>query len=37
MSGFPPKPGTVAYRVLAHLEAILPRRPRATAGMIAGA
>lgn len=36
MSGFPPKPGTVAYRVLAHLETQLPRRPRATAGMIAG-
>lgn len=36
MSGFPPKPGTVAYRVLAHLETLLPRRPRATAGMIAG-
>lgn len=36
MNTFPPKPGTVAYRVLAHLEAILPRRPRATVGMIAG-
>lgn len=36
MSGFPPKPGTAAYRVLAHLETILPRRPRATAGMVAG-
>lgn len=36
MSEFPPKPGTAAYRVLAHLETILPRRPRATAGMIAG-
>lgn len=36
MNKFPPKPGTVAYRVLAHLEAILPRRPRATAGMIVG-
>lgn len=36
MSTFPPKPGTVAYRVLAHLETILPKRPRATAGMIAG-
>lgn len=36
MSGFPPKPGTAAYRVLAHLETILPRRPRATASMIAG-
>lgn len=36
MSGFPPKPGTAVYRVLAHLETILPRRPRATAGMIAG-
>lgn len=35
-ANFPPKPGTVAFRVLAHLEAILPRRPRATAGMIAG-
>lgn len=36
MNTFPPKPGTVAYRVLAHLETILPRRPRATVGMIAG-
>lgn len=36
MSTFPPRPGTVAYRVLAYLETILPRRPRATAGMIAG-
>lgn len=36
MSGFPPKPGTAVYRVLAHLETILPRRPRATAGMVAG-
>lgn len=36
MSGFPPKPGTAAYRVLAYLETILPRRPRATAGMVAG-
>lgn len=36
MSGFPPKPGTAAYRVLAHLETIMPRRPRATAGMVAG-
>ena len=36
MSGFPPKPGTAAYRVLAHLETILPRRPRVTAGMVAG-
>jgi len=36
MSGFPPKPGTAVYRVLAYLETILPRRPRATAGMVAG-
>lgn len=36
MSSFPPRPGTVAYRVLAHLETLLPRRPRATAGMLAG-
>lgn len=36
MSTFPPKPGTVAFRALAHLEAMLPGRPRATAGMIAG-
>ena len=36
MSTFPPRPGTVAYRVLGYLETILPRRPRATAGMIAG-
>ena len=36
MSGFPPKPGTAAYRVLAHLELMHPRRPRATAGMVAG-
>lgn len=36
MSGFPPKPGTAAYRVLAHMELMHPRRPRATAGMIAG-
>lgn len=36
MNGFPPKPGTAVYRVLAYLETILPRRPRATAGMVAG-
>lgn len=36
MSGFPPRPGTVAFRVLAHLESLLPGRPRATAGMVAG-
>lgn len=36
MSAFPPKPGTVAYRVLAHLEAMRSMRPRVTAGMVAG-
>lgn len=36
MNTFPPKPGTVAYRVIAFLEAKLPARPRATVGAIAG-
>ncbi len=36
MNTFPPKPGTVAYLVIAFLEAKLPARPRATVGAIAG-